>query len=205
MSKKEKTAQEDIHKVSTDEAEETVATDSTTNHEVEETHDSNDNVESLQEELPPEELRSKLQEAEVLAQENYNKYLRGQADFDNFRRRMRKEREEQLKYAAQPLIEQLLPALDNFERALSAGEDTHDTESIVKGVKMVLGQVEQALKDVGLEPIATVGEPFDPQFHEAVMTVEDDQFESGVIVEEMQKGYQLKDRVIRPAMVKVNA
>jgi molecular chaperone GrpE len=166
---------------------------------------------SEQEEIQAEEavtidsLQAKLAEAEQKAEENYQKYLRAQADFDNFRKRSRKEKEDQAKYASLGLVEQLLPALDNFERAIAASKGTQDAESLAKGVDMVLRQLEQALTSEGVEAITTVGEVFDPTFHQAVMQVESEEYESGTVVEELQKGYKLKDRVIRPAMVKVSS
>lgn len=166
---------------------------------------------SEQEEIQDEEaitvesLQAKLAEAEQKAEENYQKYLRAQADFDNFRKRSRKEKEDQAKYASLALIGQLLPALDNFERAIAASKGTQDSESLAKGVDMVLRQLEQALTSEGVEAITTVGEVFDPTFHQAVIQVESEQFESGTVVEELQKGYKLKDKVIRPAMVKVSS
>lgn len=138
------------------------------------------------------------------AEENYNRYLRVQADFDNFRKRVRKEREDLLKYAVQPLAEGLLPAVDNLERALAAVQDA-DGDSLAKGVDMVYRQILQILQQEGIVPIEAEGKPFDPQFHQAVMQEENPDFESGIVTQELQKGYLLKDRVIRPSMVKVNA
>jgi molecular chaperone GrpE len=154
--------------------------------------------------LTLEQLQSKLSNAEQKAEENYQKFLRVQADLDNFRRRTRKEKEDQAKYASSGLIEQLLPALDNFERALEASKGTQDINSLVKGIEMVFNQVDQALTAEGLEVISSVGEVFDPNVHQAVMQVESEEYESGVVVEELQKGYRLKDKIIRPAMVKVS-
>lgn len=152
-----------------------------------------------------EELHTKLAEAERKAEENYQKFLRAQADLENFRRRTRKEREEQTKYASLPLIEQLLPVLDNFDRALAASTEASDVENFAKGVDMVFRQVKEILQKEGLEPIEAIGTPFDPNFHQAVMMVDSEEHESGIVVEEVQKGYKLKDRVIRPAMVKVSS
>ncbi|WP_202080700.1 nucleotide exchange factor GrpE [Caldalkalibacillus salinus] len=150
------------------------------------------------------EMQRQLQEAEKKAAEFQQKYLRAQADFDNFRRRTRQEKEEQAKYASLPLVEKLLPALDNFERALAASQDSQDPE-LAKGVDMVYRQIDEVLKQEGLEPILTVGEAFDPNVHQAVMQEESDEYESGIVTEELQKGYKLKDKVIRPAMVKVSS
>lgn len=157
------------------------------------------------EQLSPEELQTKCQEAEQKAEENYQKLLRTQADFDNFKRRVRKDKEEQAKYAALPLMENLLPVVDNFERAMAAGKEAQDVQSLMEGIDMVFRQFEQALEKEGLETIQTVGEPFDPHIHQAVMQVESEEYDSGVVVEELQKGFQLKSKVIRPAMVKVSS
>lgn len=150
------------------------------------------------------ELEEKLKEAEQKAEENYNRFLRAQADFENFRRRTRKEKEELEAYASVSLIEQLLPVLDNFERAIEAGKQTEDQEGMLKGVEMVFNQIKQVLQQQGLVEIEAVGQPFDPHVHEAVMQVESEEYQSGYVVEELQKGYKLKDRVIRPSMVKVS-
>ncbi|RKD23986.1 nucleotide exchange factor GrpE [Ammoniphilus oxalaticus] len=137
------------------------------------------------------------------AEENYNRYLRVQADLENLRRRSRKEREDLLKYAVQSLAEGLLPAVDNLERAL-APENAGDGESLLKGVEMVYRQILQIFEQEGIVPIEAEGNPFDPQYHQAVMKEENPAAESGVVLQELQKGYMLKDRVIRPSMVKVN-
>lgn len=147
---------------------------------------------------------SRYAELEKLAEENQQRYLRAQADFDNYRRRTMKEREELAAYASMKLITQLLPIVDNFERATSAAVQGGDTESFVKGVEMIFRQLTQTLEQEGLKPIASVGEPFNPEYHQAIMQVESEEHEEGVVVEEVQKGYMLKDRVLRPAMVKVS-
>ncbi len=138
-------------------------------------------------------------------EENYNRYLRVQADFDNFRKRTRKEKEELLKYASLPIIESLLPALDNLERALTAGQNAEHSDSLVKGVEMVFRQIQQVLEQEGLQAIEAEGKPFDPQYHQAVMQEESADHEAGIVIQELQKGYILKDRVVRPSMVKVSS
>ncbi len=138
-------------------------------------------------------------------EEQQQKALRAQADFDNFRRRSRQEKEEFAKYASKQLIEQLLPVYDNFDRALQTSKDTQDFEALFKGVDMIYRQFAQILEQEGLKPIEAVGQPFNPEFHQAVMQVESDEYEEGTVVEEMQRGYILKDKVIRPSMVKVSS
>jgi molecular chaperone GrpE len=147
---------------------------------------------------------SQLAELKKQAEDNYNKFLRTQADFDNFRRRSRQEKEEFAKYASLKLIEQLLPVVDNLERALAASKDSKDYEALIKGVDMTFRQLDQVLAQEGLTPIEAVGQPFNPEFHQAIAQVESDDHEEGVVVEQLQKGYMLKDKVLRPAMVKVN-
>ncbi|MEO2074515.1 MAG: nucleotide exchange factor GrpE [Bacillus sp. (in: firmicutes)] len=142
-------------------------------------------------------LKDKLEEAD-------NRYLRLQADFDNFRRRTRLDLEASEKYRAQKLITDLLPALDNFERAMQVEADNEQTKSLLQGMDMVYRGLLDALMKEGVEPIEAVGKEFDPHQHQAVMQGEDENFGSNIVTDEFQKGYMLKDRVIRPSMVKVN-
>lgn len=152
--------------------------------------------------LSPEEM--KLQALETEVKELNDRLLRVQADFDNFRRRTRQEKESDAKYRAQSLIEQVIPAIDNFDRALIVKAESDEAKSIQQGMEMIYRQLTEALKNEGLEIISSVGQNFDPHYHQAVMQVESDEHEPNVVVEELQKGYKLKDRVIRPAMVKVS-
>ena len=143
------------------------------------------------------ELEAKLEEAE-------NRILRMQADFENSRRRARLDLEATEKYKSQGLITELLPAIDNFERALKMEADNDQAKSLLQGMEMVYRSLIDTLKKEGAEQIEAVGKEFDPHLHQAIMQVEDENFGSNIVVEEFQKGYILKDRVIRPAMVKVN-
>jgi len=133
-----------------------------------------------------------------------NKLLRVQADYDNFRKRTQKEKEELAKYASAKLVENLLPAVDNFDRALAASAASGDYEALAKGLEMIYRQLLNTMEAEGLAAMEAVGTPFNPEYHQAVMTVETDEYEEGIVVEELQKGYMLKDKVIRPAMVKVS-
>jgi molecular chaperone GrpE len=142
-------------------------------------------------------LINKLEEAD-------NRYLRLQADFDNFRRRTRLDSEASEKYRAQKLATNMLPALDNFERALKMDADNEQTKSLLQGMDMVYRSLVDALKSEGIEAIEAVGKEFDPHFHQAVMKDESEEYGSNIVTEEFQKGYMIKDRVLRPAMVKVN-
>lgn len=144
-----------------------------------------------------EELRKQL-EAEQ------NKYLRLLADYDNFKRRTQIDKELANKFRSQSLLSDILPVLDNFERALSLQTTSEESASVLKGVEMVQKSLIEAVSREGLEEIKAVGEPFDPNFHQAVMQEKDDSAEPGIVLQELQKGYILKGRVLRPAMVKVN-
>ncbi|MGH2318188.1 nucleotide exchange factor GrpE [Planococcus sp. SE5232] len=144
-----------------------------------------------------EELRKQL-EAEQ------NKYLRLLADYDNFKRRTQIDKEMANKFRSQSLLSDILPVLDNFERALSLQTTSEESASLLKGVEMVQKSLIEAVNREGLEEIKAVGEPFDPNFHQAVMQEKDDSAEEGTVLQELQKGYVLKGRVLRPAMVKVN-
>ncbi|MCM3692366.1 nucleotide exchange factor GrpE [Neobacillus niacini] len=172
-----------------------------TNEEVEtvfdEAEDSNQDSTDIDYAAEIQNLTSKLEEAD-------NRYLRLQADFDNFRRRTRLDIEAGEKYKAQKLVTELLPALDNFERALQIEADNEQTRSVLQGMEMVYRSLIEALKKEGVEAIEAVGKEFDPNFHQAVMQGEDENFGSNIVSAEFQKGYMLKDRVIRPSMVQVN-
>nr|WP_239094144.1 nucleotide exchange factor GrpE [Bacillus sp. B15-48] len=151
-----------------------------------------------------EDLKTKVSELQAKLEEADNRYLRLQADFDNFRRRSRLDLEASAKYRAQSLVTDLLPALDNFERALQMEPENEQSKSLLKGMEMVYQSLLTALKNEGVEQIEAVGQEFDPHRHQAVMQDNDENFGSNIVVAELQKGYILKDRVIRPSMVKVN-
>ncbi len=160
--------------------------------------------EELEVEVVENEANPENAHLEEIAELN-NRLLRVQADYDNLRRRSREEKEAAAKYRSQNVIEALLPVIDNFERALLVKPEAEEAKSLLQGMEMVYRQFQDAMKNEGVEVIETVGQTFDPHLHQAVMQVEEEGFESNQIVEELQKGYKLKDRVLRPSMVKVNA
>ncbi|HCT5259908.1 TPA: nucleotide exchange factor GrpE [Staphylococcus aureus] len=164
---------------------------------IEETSDEN-----VIEEIDPKD--QKINELQQLADENEEKYLRLYAEFENYKRRIQKENEITKTYQAQRVLTDILPAIDNIERALQIEGDDETFKSLQKGVQMVHESLINALKDNGLEVIKTEGEAFDPNIHQAVVQDDNPDFESGEITQELQKGYKLKDRVLRPSMVKVN-
>ncbi|HCY8972694.1 TPA: nucleotide exchange factor GrpE [Staphylococcus aureus] len=164
---------------------------------IEETSDEN-----VIEEIDPKD--QKINELQQLADENEEKYLRLYAEFENYKRRIQKENEINKTYQAQRVLTDILPAIDNIERALQIEGDDETFKSLQKGVQMVHESLINALKDNGLEVIKTEGEAFEPNIHQAVVQDDNPDFESGEITQELQKGYKLKDRVLRPSMVKVN-
>jgi len=130
--------------------------------------------------------------------------LRNQADLENFKRRLNDERIKDNKYRSQSLATAILPALDNFERALSVEVANDEMKNFLEGFKMIHGQFIESLVGEGVEIIEAEGQAFDPNYHQAVIQEEVEGTEAGLVLAEMQKGYKLKDRVIRPAMVKVS-
>lgn len=150
------------------------------------------------EQAPP---GAELAAEKARADDYLNRLARLQADFENFKRRTRQERDDFLKYTTEQLIKGLLPVLDNFERALaSCGESVDDFKC---GVEMILRQLQEVLAAEGLTPIAAAGEQFDPNKHEAVLYEESGAHLDNTVMEEFRRGYCLKDKVIRPAMVKI--
>ncbi len=135
--------------------------------------------------------------------EKEDRILRLQADFENFRRRTSKEKEELSAVVTQGMLKDMLPLLDNFERAMAA--EAKDGEAFQKGVEMIFTQFTEILKKNGLEHIEVEGQKFDPNFHQAVMRVQNADMEDDDIAQELQKGYMVKGRVIRPSMVQVVA
>lgn len=176
-------AQEDAAEGSEEEAPEEAASEAT----------------AMQEEI--EALKGQVEKLTGDLQEKKDRLLRLQADFDNFRRRSAKEREEISAVVTQNFCKDMLPLLDNFERAMAA--ETKDVEAFQKGVEMIFTQFQEVLKKNGLEQIEAVGQKFDPNFHQAVMRVEDPEREDDTVAQELQKGYMVKGRVIRPSMVQV--
>lgn len=132
-----------------------------------------------------------------------NSYLRKQADFQNFTKRKEKEMEELRKFASEKIIVKLLDGIDNLSRAVETSKQMSDFESLSKGVEMTLNQFKEILKAEGVEAIDTKDKEFNPQEHMAVMVEENEEIKENHVIEEFQKGYKLKGKVVRPSMVKV--
>lgn len=156
--------------------------------------------------LTPEQLEELKQQA-AKAVENWDRLLRTTADFDNFKKRATREKQDAIKYANENLLEKLLPVLDNFEMAIAAARNTEGetARALHQGVDMVLQQFKQVLKDSGLEEVdASEGVAFNPNVHEAIATQESPKYPEGHVLQQMRKGYLLRDRLIRPASVVVS-
>ncbi|WP_454947981.1 nucleotide exchange factor GrpE [Gemella sanguinis] len=176
---------------------------------VEETVENQETTETeeevVEEKTAEELLQEKVDKLEEELKQSEDKYLRLYAEFENFKRRKNKEIETNNVYKSQKVITEILPSLDNLERALQVESDNEEIKSLLKGVEMVYEGLLNVLKSEGVELIETENAQFDPNYHHAVMQEEDSEKESGAILDTFQKGYKLKDRVIRPAMVKVNS
>ncbi|CAM3432313.1 nucleotide exchange factor GrpE [Nosocomiicoccus ampullae] len=192
MEKKNETINEEELKETEDTEEE-----NTLSEETEETIEDSNSEEVEEEKDPVELLEEKLEKEE-------NKYLKLYAEFENYKRRSREEAERNNKYKNQSLATDLLSVLDNLERALQETGDSESFESLHKGVEMVYKDFLNKLEVNGITQIQALDEPFDPNYHQAVMAESKDGVEAGIVIEELQKGYLLKDRVIRPSMVKVS-
>ena len=145
------------------------------------------------------ELEAKQKELDELN----DRYLRMMAEYDNFRRRAAKEKEGVWGDAYAAALKEILPVMDNFERGLGAVAPDHKEDPFVQGMEMVYKQMTAALEEMGVTPIEAVGKEFDPNLHNAVMAVDDDNLESGTVAEELQKGYMYRETVVRHSMVKV--
>ncbi len=138
-------------------------------------------------------------------EEIWDKLLRKQAEFENFKKRTKREMETFAKYAAEVVIQELLPVLDNFDRAISNTPQSGDDGAFREGVEMIHDQLKDVLAKAGLVALEPVGKKFDPNFHEAVMHIESDEYDEDIVTSEIEKGYMLKDKVLRFAKVGVSA
>ncbi|MFA5115020.1 MAG: nucleotide exchange factor GrpE [Candidatus Omnitrophota bacterium] len=178
-----------------------------------------DNAGHKKDEAPKEEKGSKenkpatiteqeyigLKEEAGKAKEYWDRLLRLQADFDNTRKRLEREKQDFVKFANEGLILELLNVLDDLERTVESAQSKHqDVTAFLKGVEMILAHIYEMLKEHGVKPMESLGKTFDPDYHEALMQVEDKGLPEHTIVEELQKGYLLNERVIRTAKVKVS-
>jgi molecular chaperone GrpE len=151
----------------------------------------------------PEELQKQLLEKTREAEESYARLIRLAADMENLKKRQDKERSDLLLYANENLIKELLPVVDNLERALEHGRQAEAPEAMLEGIDLVYQGFLKALARFGVTPLESVGQQFDPAFHDAVMQEETTEFPDCKVIKELQKGYLLNQRLLRPAMVVV--
>ncbi len=151
--------------------------------------------------LSKEEVMCKLQEAEKTAAENFDKYVRVAAELENYKKRAVREKADAIKYGNESLLRDILPLVDNVDRALEHAGASDDFEAFKKGLKMLHEQLLCCLKKYGVEVIDTAGKEFDPNVHEAMLQVVSDEREAGKVVNEFERGYLLNGRLLRPAKV----
>ena len=154
---------------------------------------------------PVQALEKEVESAKQEAQENYDKYLRVFAEFDNYKKRSTREMNDFRKYANEALLRDMLTVVDNLERAIDSSNDhAENNSSIVEGIRLTLGGILDLIEKCQVTPIESVGKPFDPQFHQAFQQEESEDHPSNTVIKEFQKGYLLHDRLLRPSMVVVS-
>lgn len=192
----------EVNKVAEDIKKEEVKESQVDDENVEETEEVEEDTEDVEKVKDDKEDQIKVLQAEV--DKWKNEYYKVFADMENVKRRLQNEHANNLKFMAQGIIEQMLPIVDNFERSLAVENPSEEVAGFLKGYEMIYKQIVTLLENQGVKVIETKGKEFDPNFHQAVMTVSDENYKPGMIVEELQKGYMLKDRVIRASLVKVS-
>ena len=150
------------------------------------------------------DLNKKLEEMEKEKNELSDRLLRTMAEFDNYRKRVAREKEDLIKYGNEKFAFELLSVMDNFERSLEQAKTSHEVEPVIEGIEMIWKQFVGAMEKFHVKPFDSVGEPFDPGRHEAMAQQEHDEYEENTVIEEYQKGYFLKEKLLRPARVIVS-
>ncbi|SFK76639.1 molecular chaperone GrpE [Lachnospiraceae bacterium KH1T2] len=192
------------NKEETKAAEEQVKDTETQTEETKETQEAEKQAEETAEEQTEE--NAEQQEETAAQEENDDRYIRLMAEFENFRKRTDKEKQQMFEVGAKSVIEKILPVVDNFERALAMVKQPAEGEEMdpfMDGMDKVYKQLIKELDAIEVKPIEAVGKPFDPNFHNAVMQEESDEYESGIVLKELQKGYMYRDSVVRHSMVSV--
>lgn len=172
--------------------------------EPEDAADSKENFKASKKEKKKKEKADKKQDAlKTKIEELEDRVKRQMAEFDNFRKRTEKEKSAMFETGAKSVIEKILPVVDNFERGLAAVPESEKGDAFVQGMEMIYKQILTELESIDVKPIEAVGREFDPEFHNAVMQVESEEYESGIVAQELQKGYTYRDSVVRHSMVAV--
>lgn len=149
------------------------------------------------------QLRDSLAAKSDEAKANQERYLRAVAELENYKRVSQREQRESIRFGNESILKELLPAIDNLERAIHAAKTSSGTDALIQGVELTLKQLQEAIGRFGVKPISCIGQPFDPTCQQAVTQVDSERIEPGCVVDEFQKGYLLHDRVLRAAMVSV--
>lgn len=166
--------------------------------------DRDETAEAAEAAPPTPALEEELAASRAETKKNWDLYLRARADLENFRKRSQRDKEDLSRFANENILREVLPVVDNLERALDhARQDEQGGEGLVKGVEMTLDQLQKALTKFGVTPVDALGAPFDPAFHEAVGQVESGEYPPNSVAQQLQKGYLLHDRLLRPALVMV--
>ena len=152
---------------------------------------------------PKKKKKDKKDKKDEQIEELNDKLKRQMAEFDNFRKRTEKEKTQMFDMGAKTIIEKILPVIDNFERGFTTVDEADKDDAFVSGMDMVYKQLMTELGNAGVKPIEAIGKEFDPEFHNAVMQVESEEYESGIVAQELMKGYTYKDTVVRHSMVAV--
>ena len=209
MENKQEKSQEDMVKEAVEEAKKSAAETESEEAEAEETEEtseeagSGDAKEDTEKKTGKKLFGKKKDKKDEKIEELTDKLTRQMAEFDNFRKRTEKEKSQMYVIGAKDIIEKILPVVDNFERGLDAVKEEEKEDPFVQGMEKVYKHLVTTLEGIEVKPIEAVGQPFDPNFHNAVMHVEDENFGENIVAEEFQKGYTYRDSVVRHSMVKV--
>ena len=209
MENKQEKSQEDMVKEAVEEAKKSAAETESAEAEAEETEEtseeagSGDAKEDTEKKTGKKLFGKKKDKKDEKIEELTDKLTRQMAEFDNFRKRTEKEKSQMYEVGAKDIIEKILPVVDNFERGLDAVKEEEKEDPFVQGMEKVYKHLVTTLEGIEVKPIEAVGQPFDPNFHNAVMHVEDENFGENIVAEEFQKGYTYRDSVVRHSMVKV--
>ena len=209
MENKQEKSQEDMVKEAVEEAKKSAAETESEEAEAEETEEtseeagSGDAKEDAEKKTGKKVFSKKKDKKDEKIEELTDKLTRQMAEFDNFRKRTEKEKSQMYEIGAKDIIEKILPVVDNFERGLDAVKEEEKEDPFVQGMEKVYKHLVTTLEGIEVKPIEAVGQPFDPNFHNAVMHVEDENFGENIVAEEFQKGYTYRDSVVRHSMVKV--
>ena len=209
LENKQEKSQEDMVKEAVEEAKKSAAETESEEAEAEETEEtseeagSGDAKEDTEKKTGKKLFSKKKDKKDEKIEELTDKLTRQMAEFDNFRKRTEKEKSQMYEIGAKDIIEKILPVVDNFERGLDAVKEEDKEDPFVQGMEKVYKHLLTTLEGIEVKPIEAVGQPFDPNFHNAVMHVEDENFGENIVAEEFQKGYTYRDSVVRHSMVKV--